>query len=218
VKDPTESAAGVAKGMEGLESLVGKEQAARTLAQLTEWRDQIKVPDSVYDQPTWDVATYQQIYQDGVKKAESGDPLIANIVQRVKKFEHGKLYNFSASMVESTLAGMTLTAGMPMVAIGAEALNTAFVMSTGGPEECKILKELYFGRRLEFRRKRIQNELQLALASYEKALMTRNDTLLASSEAVMAQLVGPDALPKIIGRESVVQYDFVPPVELAQKK
>ncbi len=218
MSDPEESQRAVSQGVAGLKDLVGEQNANHALDLIIAWKDQLKIPQSIYDQKPWDVDTADKVYQNALKKSADGDPMISFICKNVKKFDHGKVFNFTASVVESQLAATSFLAGTPLIGAGAELLNTAFVMSTGGPEENKILKELYFGRRMEIRRKRISDEVQLALANYEKALLTHNGTLLASSEAVLAQLVGPDALPKVLGRELSEDIEFVPPIELAKKE
>ena len=90
-------------------------------------------------------------------------------------------------------------------------------MSTGGPEENKILKELYYGRRLEIRRKRINDETELALTNYQKALMTHNGPQLAMSEVVLAQLVGPEKITTVLQRDPVNDFIVTAPIELAKK-
>src|SRR5262249_21774205 len=140
------------------------------------------------------------------------------VYDRVKKFDHGKLANFTASIVEANLSAMTIVSGNPFASLAAEGANTAFVMSTGGPEENKILKELYYGRCLEIRRKRISDETHLALTNYEKAMLLHNSTLLAMSEIVLAELVGSEKIPEVLDRDPI--NDFAAsnaPIELAHK-
>jgi hypothetical protein len=207
----------VQQGLDGLASLVGKEDAEATLAVMTDWKSQLNVPPAVFQQPAWDVDTSDRIYHKALDVSANGDPLIDFIHKGAKKFDHGKLFNFTASVVESNLAAMTVLCGSPFTALGAESLSTAFVMSTGGPEENKILKELYFGRRIEIRRKKISDEVELALKNYEKALLTHNGPLLAASEALLAELVGPDAIAKVLEHDPVNDTTFTPPIELSKE-
>jgi hypothetical protein len=90
-------------------------------------------------------------------------------------------------------------------------------MTTGGPEENKILKELYFGRRLEIRRKRISDETQMALTNYQKALLTHNVPQLAMSEIVLSELVGPEKIAMVLEREAINDNSIAAPIELAKK-
>jgi len=128
------------------------------------------------------------------------------------------LANFTASMVEANLAAVTVLSGSPMISLAAEGASTLFVMSTGGPEENKILKELYFGRRLEIRRKRIAEETELALTNYEKGLLTHNGPQLALSEVVLSQLVGPEKIADVLERDPINDFTVTAPIELAKEE
>jgi hypothetical protein len=216
IQDPAASQREVDKGVNELAKLVGKEQAQYLKDELVAWNDQLTVSDSAFQQQPWDVDTSARIYQHALDRAEDGDPLIDDVCKRAKKFIHGKFFNATAGAVESTLSGMTIMSGNPLISIGAEAANTAFVMATGGPEENKILKDIYFGRRMEIRRKRISDEVQLALSNYEKAQFTHNKAQLAISEIVLGQVVGPDALAEILERDPVNDIEHSAPVELAK--
>ena len=217
LQQPEQSDAAVQKGVAGLEELVGKDDAQATLAQLTEWKNQLAIPETAFEQTTWDVDTSQRIYQNALKVSAEGDPLIHSVFSSVKKYDHGKLANLTASVVEANLSAITVLSGSPMISLAAEGANTAFVMATGGPEENKILKELYFGRRLEIRRKRISDETQMALANYEKALLTHNAPQLAMSQVVLGELVGQEKIATVLEHEPGDELTLDAPIELAKK-
>jgi hypothetical protein len=217
IENPEDANKAVQKGVNGLSALVGEETAQTTLQELAEWKDQLNVPETVFQQSPWDCETSQKVYQNALKTSAEGDPLIHDIYHRVKKFDHGKIANFAASMIEANLSAATILSGNPFASLAAEGINTAFVMSTGGPEENKILNELYYGRRLEIRRKRISDETQLAISNYEKALLTRNQPQLAMSEVVLAELVGPERIAATLERNPINDFTMTAPIELAQK-
>jgi hypothetical protein len=207
----------VQKGVTGLTDFVGKETAESTLKALSEWNNQLSIPETVFQQSPWDVDATERIYANALKISADGDPLVSDIFKRVKKFDHGKLANFAAGVIEANLSAVTVLSGNPGISLAAEGANTAFVMATGGPEENKILKELYYGRRLEIRRKRISDETELALMNYEKALLTHNGPQLAMSEVVLAELVGPEKIADVLERDPVNDFAWTAPVELAKK-
>jgi hypothetical protein len=222
LKDPQQSEAAVQKGVEGLKQLVGPEAAEQTLAELKEWNDLLDIPDTAFEQPVWDVDTTERIYQTSLKTSADGDPLIKYVFKTVKKYDHSKLANIAAGMIEANLSAVTVLSGSPFVSLAAEGLNTAFVMTTGGPEENKILKELYFGRRLEIRRKRISDETNLALTNFQKAVMTHNAPQLAMSEVALGQLIGPEKIATVLERDpidSIAAADAAEnaPIELAKE-
>ncbi len=207
----------VQKGVTGLKDFVGKEKAESTLAELSEWNSQLSIPEEVFQQSPWDVDMTERIYANALKTSADGDPLVSFVYKSVKKFDHGKLANFAAGVVEANLSAVTVLSGNPCISLAAEGANTAFVMTTGGPEENKILKELYYGRRLEIRRKRISDETELALTNYEKALLTHNSPQLAMSEIVLAELVGPEKIAEVLERDPINDFAWTAPIELAKK-
>jgi hypothetical protein len=208
----------VQKGLDALTDLTDAETAQATLKELSEWKTQINVPEQTFQQTTWDTDSAEKIYQNALKVSADGDPLIHQVFKTLKKYDHGKLANMAAGAIEANLSALTILSGNPMASLAAEGLNTAFVMTTGGPEENKILKELYFGRRLEIRRKRISDEAQMALTNYQKALLTHNAAQLAMSELVLSELVGPDKIATLLEHEQVNEVaEESAPIELAKK-
>jgi hypothetical protein len=212
LKNPDESQAAVNQGVEGLKRLTSDEEAAAALAAMNEMKDQLKIPEGVFTQHNWDVDTTDRIYQKALNVAADDDPLIDHIKTRAKKYIHGTVFNVAASTIQSSLAAVTLLSGSPLISVGAEAASTAFVMATGGPEENKILAELYFGKRIEIRRKRISDEVRLAMSNYDKALMTHNGPQLAMSEIVLADLIGYENIPTVIERQAINDFGFPEPV------
>jgi len=206
----------IQKGYSGLADLVGEETAKKTVAEMTEWKSHLQVPEELFHQLPWDAEQSEKVYHNTLETSASGDPLIRYVYDRIKKFDHGKLANYAASMVEANLSAMTVLSGNPFASAAAEGVNTAFVMSTGGPEENKILHELYYGRRLEIRRKRLSDEAQLALSNYEKALLTHNSPQLAMSEIMFAGLVGPEKISLLLDRDPITEFTTSAPIELAQ--
>jgi hypothetical protein len=211
LSNPDESQAAVNQGMEGLKKLTSDEEAAATLAAMNEMKDQLNIPEGIFAQHNWDVDASDRIFQKALDTASNDDPLIDHIKTKAKKYIHGTAFNVAASAIQSSLAAVTLLSGSPMISVGAEAASTAFVMATGGPEENKILAELYFGKRIEIRRKRISDEVRLAMANYDKALMTHNGPQLAMSEIVLADLIGYDRIPTVIERQAINDFGFPEP-------
>jgi hypothetical protein len=207
----------VQKGLAGLENLTDAETAEATLKELSEWKNQLNIPEPVFQQSAWDVESTERIYQNALKVSEDGDPLIHQVFKTVKKYEHGKIFNTAAGAIEANLSALTILSGNPFASLAAEGANTAFVMTTGGPEENKILKDIYFGRRLEIRRKRISDEAQLALTNYQTALLTHNAPQLAMSEMVLSELIGPEKIAMVLEHDPVNDTVLAAPIEFAKK-
>jgi hypothetical protein len=83
-------------------------------------------------------------------------------------------------------------------------------MATGGPEQCKLLKELYLDKRFESRWKVLNEEAHLAVDNYQVAVLTRNPVLLACAESVVCQMSSPDTVTRVFGTR-IVSDTLVPP-------
>lgn len=80
----------------------------------------------------------------------------------------------------------------------------------GGPEQYKMMKELYLGERLDSRSNVLNSEIQLAMENYQIGKLTRNAVLMAAAEAVIQQMAGPEILPELFGTASPTSSSAVP--------
>ena len=74
MENPDQANATIQKGYKDLTELIGEEPAKTALAELTEWKSQLKVPEDVFQQAPWDVEKSQKVYQNALKTSASGDP------------------------------------------------------------------------------------------------------------------------------------------------
>ncbi|MCC7529429.1 MAG: hypothetical protein IT342_12970 [Candidatus Melainabacteria bacterium] len=93
---------------------------------------------------------------------------------------------------------------------GAKVALLSYVMATGGPESCKLLKELYLDKRFESRCKVISEEAHMAIDNYQIAVMTRNPVLLACSESLLGQMIGEMGVKEIMGTALLSEKKHAP--------
>lgn len=185
-------------GLSSLKQLVGDEEAERTMQMLSAWSKELSIPESVYTQGPWDVHAKQEKLKGVMCEALDADPVVHEITKRLHKYNHrSKFARASAHVVETTLGAASLTP--TFVGPAAKAALVAFIMATGGPEQCKLLKELYLDKRFESRWKVINEEAHLALENYQVAALTRNPVLLACSEALLGQMTDPQKAEEVLG-------------------
>jgi hypothetical protein len=189
----------IALGMTELEKLVGKEEAEKTLALMTAWSESAKhLPPTAFGRDHWDVMETQTKADDVLKTALKDDSVVKQIEARLHKFN--KKSNFaraSAKIVNTTLSIAMLSP--TMISPAAQMAQLAFVALTGGPEEEKLLKEVYLDRCFESRFKRLSTESSLAINNYNMALLTKNPSLMLCSEAMMTSMVGREPVNTIVG-------------------
>ena len=196
-------------GMKSLKDLVGEEEAAKTAQMLADFKNNFEVPESMYEQKIWDVAQKQakqnQIFQASIEE----DPVVKEIKKRVHKYNHKSRLSMVTSQVLQT--GLGVAALTPsFIGPGAKVALLTYVMATGGPESCKLLKELYLDKRFESRCKVISEEAHMAIDNYQIALMTRNPVLLACSESLLGQMIGEMGVKEIMGTALLSEKKHVP--------
>lgn len=187
-----------ASGIQALKGLVGDEEAEKTVDMLDEWSKNVVVPESVYAQGVWDVNQRQEKTKFVMETALDSDVVIQEVKIRLHKYnQRSKGAMIASHIVETTLGAASLTP--TFIGPAAKAALLAFVMATGGPESCKLMKELYLDKRFESRCKVVAEETHIALENYHVALLTRNPCLLALSESLVGEMTGPESVKQVLG-------------------
>jgi hypothetical protein len=126
------------------------------------------------------------------------DPVLINVSQRLSKFNHrGKFIQIMAKVVYSSLGVATFTP--TLVAPIAETALLSFMMATGGPEQDKLLREVYLGKILQNRCDMLNEKAHLATDSLDLAIMTKNKRLLACTKALLRDLADEETAISIVG-------------------
>jgi hypothetical protein len=198
MSDPEKGAATVDSGFQSLKSLVGEQEATRTKETLAAWSKEIVVPESVYAQGAWDVQLRQIKRKLVLEAALDNDEVLHQITKHLHKYGHkSKFTRMSSQVIQTTLATAALTPSF--IGPAAKGALLAYVMATGGPESCKLLKELYLDKRFESRWKVLNEESHLALENYQFAILTRNPVLLACSESFVSEMSGEQTVNEVFG-------------------
>jgi hypothetical protein len=199
MSDQTKGAETVEEGYEGLKELVGVEEADRTLSLLRTWVKELDIPEAAFTHTAWNVKERQEKLKVVLSSALESDAVLHEITKRVHKYNRkSKFARVSAQIVQSVLAAASLTP--TFVGPAAKTALVTFVMATGGPESCKLLKELYLDKRFESRWKVLNEEAHMALENYHIAMLTHNPVLLACSESLIDQMSGGDTVHSVLGR------------------
>ncbi|MBY0358398.1 MAG: hypothetical protein K2W82_10395 [Candidatus Obscuribacterales bacterium] len=195
--DPKQVADVTAAGIKRLQELVGEVPANEMFETLKKWSQEFHVSDAVFAQKVWTPDEQEEKLQIVVSKAVETDKVINSIDKQVHKYNHmSKGKRVAGKVVRSTLGAACLTPTVigPAAQIGL----TAFELCTGGPEESKLLKELYLMKRRESRTKVLSEQAHLALSNYQLAVLTKNPIQLALSELMIADLAGSELAAQII--------------------
>jgi hypothetical protein len=159
---------------------------------------QLSADNEVFQKPTWDVQERQKLHRQIMELSLDDDPVVHQIKKHIHKYnQKSKFAMVSSSVVQTMLGAASMTP--TFVGPAANTALVAFVMATGGPEQCKLLKELYLDKRLESRWKVLNEEAHMAVDNYQIAVLTKNPTLLCYSESIVGQMVGGHHVNEVFG-------------------
>jgi hypothetical protein len=121
----------------------------------------------------------------------------------VEIYNHIHKYNHLSALKRATGRVCNTVLGVLSRAPGSHNVSTpmlvGFVTATGGPEQAKIMKELYLDRRYASRLAVLTEESHMALENHQLAIVTHNPCLLACSELVIQDLAGPRMVSRAFG-------------------
>ncbi len=195
-----------ASGVAALSDLVGEEEAEKARANLVLMASQLSITDEHFQKETWDVQQKQKMHRQILELSLEDDPVIHQIKKHLNKYNHrSKFAMVSSSVVQTLLGAASLTP--TFVGPAAKTALVAFVMATGGPEQCKLLKELYLDKRLESRWKVLNEESHMALDNYQLAVLTKNPVLLCYSESLVGQMIGGHHVGEVFGKSLLAKKE-----------
>lgn len=186
-------------GLTSLKTIVGDSCANHVLDRLTSWSDKESVQSATAafdNQQPLSIKERQEDVDMIVKAVSKDDPIVGDVVNKVHKYtKHSKASVVTSQVVETSLNVASLTPNF--VAPAASALLLVFFLATGGPEEDKLLSEMYLGKRLQSRKTSLNNQAGMAIDAYELAMSTHNVPLLMCSESLVKRLAGNDVCSTI---------------------
>jgi hypothetical protein len=198
-------------GVQTLKGLVGDEQATNCLHCVTASLDKAK-SEAKFDGRSWDVLEMQRKSAQILKHEIEGDDVVKEIVAHLHKYNrHSNLSRVSAKVINLTLSVAELTPNF--ISPAAQVAEIIYIALTGGPEEAKLLKEVYLDRRLEERVRRVSQEANLALTNYNLAKVTKNPVLLNCSESIVRAMVGEESTTALLHEAKVEDAKFAAPVD-----
>lgn len=188
LQDPQQSATAVQDGANALEEITNnKELAQKTVDTLKTW---CAAQTPAYKAPLGGPLQIQAECKDVVGRAIQNDQGVKEVVAGLHKYnQRSKFARTTAKVVNTTLSITSLSP--TIISPISQVAWTAYIATQGGPEESKLLKEVYLAKRFESRFQTLTEETNLAVNSYNSALSEKNPALLAFSQFVLTQLVQP---------------------------
>jgi hypothetical protein len=182
-----------------LNKLVGDEEAAKLAESIIGWAQSVKVGADVFRQDRWDFARAREKAELVAEMAEHNDFTMIGVSNKLHHFsDHSRAKRRTSKLVEGTVSAVTMFGPGFGTPIAAQSVGAMWGVSNGGSEESKLLKELYYGKQLESRKRALRTEAELVLAAYQEAVREKNIPLLVCSEALLAQMVGAIGIPRVL--------------------
>lgn len=190
----------IARGTDSLAKLVGEDTANKFAIELRQSAANLNVPESAYSQDVWGAQEHQTRCNFALDAALRTDPLVMEIKRLVNKYNHhSKLYLVTSRVMK---VGLSITGMSPtMVAPASQIALLAYVMATGGPEEDKLMNELYLSKRLDSRFQLLNSKVQLAVEKHQLARLTHNPMLLACSQSILRSMTSDAVAQKVLSGE-----------------
>lgn len=214
-KDSVKGERSIARAREELVALAGESEADEAIAEMRSWAAGLKVPDAVFEEETCDVFELQTRSKQLIAKKLERDDVLVEVTKKLRKFNgHSNLMRITAKLANTALSIAALSPSI--VSPAAQAAQMVFIMATGGPEESKLLHEVYLDRRLASRLTALTKESTLIVNSHNLAVVTRNPVLFAFSEHILEDMAGSkENLAVILSGEELAEEDPGDAVEKA---
>jgi hypothetical protein len=202
-EDPDERDAVIKEGEEQLSKLVGEDEAKKTVAMLNAWTQNIQVSPGIYSKKLW--KPFEQ--EAKLKKLEAvaikNDPVLKKVQEKLHKYNgHSKIGMAASHIIEGTLGVASIAPNV--IGPAAQLALTGFELATGGPEEAKLLKEVYLYKRIESRSRVLSRKSQIAIQNYQTGLATGNVAQMAFAIAMVDEMTDRQTTKEVFGEESVM--------------
>jgi copper chaperone CopZ len=185
-------------GNSKLVELFGEDSTAQLLERLKQLStDQTNATlDVSGEAASWTVDEQQEKFKLIVESTIEQDPQIRDILIRLHKFNGRSTFMRVTAKLVYTSLGLASFAPS-FIAPVAEVSLLAFMTATGGPEQDKLLREMYLYKCLESRYKTIHEEAHLAVTNAQVAALTGNKPLAICSMELVGRIAGAPAVAKV---------------------
>jgi hypothetical protein len=180
----------ISRSLETLRSLVDYQEAENIVSALETTRDLLASKQYTMPQEAWSIDKRDQLLKQIIDALTANDPVVTTCVAQLHKYN---TLSEAAQNSAKTIGGVLGIASFipTIVAPIADISKLAFTSTTGGPEQEKLLKELYYSKTLEHRLDMIKDEANMIMDSYFMSLATNNMVLLSASRSLLEHATGP---------------------------
>lgn len=191
-----------ADSLTSLRELVGENRTAEILACLQQQSARFTKANSLAGQEIFNLNERDEKVRRMVQAAASSDPVVKEVKDGLHKYNsHSKFVERATGVLQTAL---NIASFSPTIVAPVAGTSTfVLMMATGGPEQDKLLRELYFSKRLESRLKLMNDKAQLAINNYQMAVLMDNPLLFSVTQAMVRQMSGEDVMNAVLSGAAV---------------
>jgi hypothetical protein len=181
-----------------LRQLIGNDQTDDVLATLQSASKKLSFPRELASQEVWDMQEREDKINQMVQGAANSDAVLDELKHDLHRYNrHSKITAHAIGAMQTALSVAAFTP--TLAAPAAETTYFMLMLATGGPEQDKLLRELYLSKRMEDRLKFIKEKAHMAVDTYHMALLSENALLLNCTQAMVRQMSGDEAVREVFG-------------------
>jgi hypothetical protein len=185
------------KALANLQTIVGKENAELVQNRL---RAMYTNDELITEREhlIFDIDQKNEKLKNVLSAAASQDEVLKGATKRLEKFNHrSKFMQYTAKVVYTSLGIASFSPTLVAPIAGASLL--AFMMATGGPEQDKLLKEIYLGKIMQSRCDVLNEKAHLVTEGLDLALLTNNKRLYACTKELLATMSNTNQASAFLG-------------------
>jgi hypothetical protein len=185
------------KALGNLQTIVGKDNAEMVQNRL---RAMYTNDELVTEREhlIFDIDQKNEKLKNVLSAAASQDEVLKGATKRLEKFNHrSKFMQYTAKVVYTSLGIASFSPTLVAPIAGASLL--AFMMATGGPEQDKLLKEIYLGKIMQSRCDVLNEKAHLVTEGLDLALLTNNKRLYACTKELLATMADTNQATAFLG-------------------
>ena len=183
-----DSSQDISQNIATLSKLIGEDRTYKIINWLT--IDLMAPESAIYDKTKPpDISNTLDLHSQILASAINQDPLLKKAKTELDPYlSKTKKQQLATKIAYSSLG---IAAFVPnLLAPIAETTLISTMMSNGGPEQDKLLKELYLAKQIALREAMLDRETNLALHCYSLGLASKNSALLKYSQALSEYISG----------------------------
>lgn len=179
----------VRAAIEHLKPYVGDDSAKSAYDRMKAWSDALP-PEALESMKPLDVLDTEKQVTAAVNGALSGDDVVGEIKQRLHKYNgRSNVLRVTAKVVNTTLSVAMFCPNI--ISPAAQVAYLAFCGATGGPEDAKLLNELYLDQRFQSRWKLYNHTATTAANNYSVGILSKNPVLTQFAKHALDTMTAP---------------------------